>query len=287
MIFFSLLIPDMNNEEEQMLDEALIRTYAKFGITHENDSLYLSKSSFPPRLKTMPTIGDLHEELLTNPMTQRLAVIISRFVTGSAQSFNQQTNVDLTNKYIVLDLSELKGKLLPVGMFIALDYVWDTVKADRTKKKAIMIDEIWQLIGANSNRMAAEFCLTIFKTIRGFGGAAISATQDLSDFFGLEDGKYGRAIINNSKNKIILNLEPDEAKTVQEVLKLTKTELRSITQFERGEALICSNNNKVPVVIKASKEEQEMITTDRAELEAILKEKSSSPSISGRDQKLI
>ena len=275
MIFFSLLIPDMNNEEEQMLDEALIRTYAKFGITHENDSLYLSKGSFPPRLKPMPTIGDLHEELLTNPMTQRLAVIISRFVTGSAQSFNQQTNVDLTNKYIVLDLSELKGKLLPVGMFIALDYVWDTVKADRTKKKAIMIDEIWQLIGANSNRMAAEFCLTIFKTIRGFGGAAISATQDLSDFFGLEDGKYGRAIINNSKNKIILNLEPDEAKTVQEVLKLTKTELRSITQFERGEALICSNNNKVPVVIKASKEEQEMITTDRAELEAILRDRQS------------
>jgi hypothetical protein len=238
-------------------------------------------------MKPMPIIGDLHAELLDNPLTQRLAVIISRFVTGSAQSFNQQTNVDLTNKYIVLDLSELKGKLLPVGMFIALDYVWDTVKADRTKKKAIMIDEIWQLIGANSNRMAAEFCLTIFKTIRGFGGAAISATQDLSDFFGLEDGKYGRAIINNSKNKIILNLEPDEAKTVQEVLKLTKTELRSITQCERGEALICSNNNKVPVVIKASKEEQEMITTDRAELEAILKEKSSSPSISGRDQKFI
>ena len=273
MTFFSLLIPDMSNEEEQMLDEALIRTYARFRITHDNDSLYLNRNCYPPQMKPMPIIGDLHEELLKNPLTQRLAVIISRFVTGSAQSFNQQTNVDLSNKYIVLDLSELKGKLLPVGMFIALDYIWDTVKADRTKKKAIMIDEIWQLIGASSNRMAAEFCLTIFKTIRGFGGAAISATQDLSDFFGLEDGKYGRAIINNSKNKIILNLEPDEAKTVQEVLKLTRTELRSITQFERGEALVCSNSNKVPVVIKASKEEQEMITTDRAELEAILRER--------------
>lgn len=113
--------------------------------------------------------------------------------------------MDLSNKYIVLDLSELKGKLLPVGMFIALDYVWDQIKTDRTKRKAIFIDEIWQLIGSSSNRTAAEFCLEIFKVIRGFGGAAISATQDLSDFFGLEDGKYGRAIINNSKNKIILN----------------------------------------------------------------------------------
>ena len=273
MIFFSLLIPDMTNEEEQMLDEALIRTYGKFGITHDNDSVYEDRNAVPPKMKTMPILGDLHEELQKNEMTKRIAVIVSRFVTGSAQSFNQQTNVDLSNKYIVLDLSELKGKLLPVGMMIALDYVWDKIKSDRTKKKAIMIDEIWQLIGAGSNRMAAEFCLEIFKVIRGFGGAAISATQDLSDFFGLEDGRYGRAIINNSKNKIILNLEPDEAEFVRDTLKLTKTEIRSITRFERGEALICSNNSKMPVIIKASKEEQEMITTDRAELEAILKER--------------
>ena len=273
MIFFSLLIPDMTNEEEQMLDEALIRTYGKFGITHDNDSVYEDRNAVPPKMKTMPILGDLHEELQKNEMTKRIAVIVSRFVTGSAQSFNQQTNVDLSNKYIVLDLSELKGKLLPVGMMIALDYVWDKIKSDRTKKKAIMIDEIWQLIGAGSNRMAAEFCLEIFKVIRGFGGAAISATQDLSDFFGLEDGRYGRAIINNSKNKIILNLEPDEAEFVRDTLKLTKTEIRSITRFERGEALICSNNSKVPVIIKASKEEQEMITTDRAGLEAILKER--------------
>lgn len=273
MIFFSLLIPDMTNEEEQMLDEALIKTYNEFGITHDNNSLYEDNSVFPPKMKKMPILGDLHKHLLENPMTARVAAIVSRFVTGSAQSFNRQTNVDLTNKYIVLDLSELKGKLLPVGMMIALDYVWDNIKADRTKKKAIMIDEIWQLIGASSNKMAAEFCLEIFKVIRGYGGAAIAATQDLSDFFSLDDGKYGRAIINNSKNKIILNLEQDEAQYVQDVLKLTRTEVRSITQFERGEALIHSNNNKVPVVIKASIQEKEMITTDRAELEAILRKR--------------
>lgn len=271
MIFFSLLIPDMTNEEEQMLDEALIQTYNEFGITHDNASLYVNAKVSPPVMKTMPILGDLHKHLLENPLTSRLATIVSRFVTGSAQSFNRQTNVDLSNKYIVLDLSELKGKLLPVGMMIALDYVWDNIKADRTKKKAIMIDEIWQLIGASSNKLAANFCLEIFKVIRGFGGAAIAATQDLSDFFGLDDGKYGRAIINNSKNKIILNLEPDEAEYVQETLKLTKTEIRSITRFERGEALVCSNNSKIPITVKASKLEQEMITTDRAELEALLK----------------
>lgn len=270
MIFFSLLIPDMNNEEEQMLDEALIKTYTQFGITHDNASLYIDASR--TTMKPMPILGDLYENLKENPLTTRLATIVSRFVTGSVQSFNRQTNVDLSNKYIVLDISELKGKLLPVGMMIALDYVWDQVKADRTKRKMVFIDEIWKLIGGAANKQAAEFCLEIFKIIRGYGGGALAATQDLSDFFGLEDGRYGRAILNNSKTKIILNLEPDEAEYVKDVLKLTRTEIRSITQFERGEALISSNSNKVPVIIKASREEQKMITTDRAELEAMLTE---------------
>ena len=183
LIFFSLLIPDMSNEEEQMLDEALVRTYRQFGITHDNDSLYADKAH--TRYKKMPILGDLHKLLEANPLTQRLAIIVSRFVTGSAQSFNQQTNVNLDNKYVVIVISELKGKLLPVGMFIGLDYVWDQVKSDRTKRKAIYIDEIWQLIGASSNRQAGEFCQEIFKIARGYGAAAIAASQDLSDFFSL------------------------------------------------------------------------------------------------------
>ena len=270
MIFFSLLIPDMSNEEEQMLDEALIKTYAQFGITHDNTSLYMDADR--RSMRPMPILGDLYINLKENTLTTRLATIVSRFVTGSAQSFNQQTNVNLDNKYVVLDISELKGKLLPVGMMIALDYVWDQVKADRTKRKMVFIDEIWKLIGGAANKQAAEFCLEIFKIIRGYGGGALAATQDLSDFFGLEDGRYGRAILNNSKTKLILNLEPDEAEYVKDVLKLSRTELRSITQFERGEALLSSNSNKVPVIIKAFHEEQQMITTDRAELEAMLSE---------------
>ena len=220
----------------------------------------------------MPILGDLYDVLIASSETKRLANILNRLVHGSAQTFSRQTNVDLDNKYTVLDISELTGDLLTVGMFVALDFVWDKAKENRAVEKAIFIDECWKLIGAGSNRLAAEYVLEIFKIIRGYGGGALAATQDLSDFFGLEDGRYGRAILNNSKTKIILNLEPDEAEYVKDVLKLTRTEIRSITQFERGEALISSNSNKVPVIIKASREEQQMITTDRAELEAMLTE---------------
>lgn len=273
MVFFNLLIPDITNEEEQLLDEALVKTYERFGITHDNESLYIDKECNPPVMKKMPIIGDLHETIRDIPRLERVAIILGTFVTGSAQSFNQQTNVDLSNKYIVLDLTDLTGKFLPVGMMIALDYIWDFVQSDRSQKKAILIDEIWKLIGTNANKQAADFCMNIFKLIRGYGGAAISATQDISDFFALEDGKFGRAILNNSKTKLVLNLELDEAKYVQDILKLSKNEVNTITRFETGNAFVLSGSSKVPVKIIASPLEHELITTDRSELESLVRKK--------------
>lgn len=152
----------------------------------------LEDLSCPGHYRQMPVLGDLYETLMESPETRRIANILNRLVHGSASTFNQQTNVSLENKYTVLDISELTGDLLTAGMFVALDFVWDKIKEDRTKEKAVFIDECWQLIGASSNRQAAEFVLEIFKTIRGYGGSAICATQDLNDFFALDDGKYGK-----------------------------------------------------------------------------------------------
>ena len=267
-IFFSLLIPDMSHEEKQLLDDALIRTYARLGITHENSSL--DDPDDPANYRRMPVLGDLYEVLKESPETKRLANIINRLVNGSAKTFNQQTNVSLDNKYTVLDISELTGDLLTVGMFVALDYVWDKAKANRTEEKAIFIDECWQLIGANSNRYAAELVLEVFKTARAFGISAVCASQDLNDFFALEDGKYGKGIINNSKTKILLNLEIDEAQRVQSILNLSEAELMEITHFERGSGLISTNNNNVTVDIKCSQLELELITTDRKELRELI-----------------
>ena len=269
-IFFSLLIPDMNHEEKQLLDEALIKTYARKGITHKNESLI--DQDHPDQYKEMPILEDVYNILMESPDTKRLAHILNRLVHGSASSFNQKTNVDLTNKYTVLDISELTGSsdLLTVGMFVALDYVWDKAKENRTEEKAIFVDEVWQLIGASSNRLAAEFVLEIAKIIRAYSGAGIFATQDLNDFFALDDGKYGKGIINNCKTKIILNMEDEEAQRVKNILHLSETEVMNITHFQRGNGLISTNNNNITVEFKASTLEKELITTDRQELLEII-----------------
>lgn len=270
-IFFSLLIPDITYEEDQILDETLIRVYGSKGITMDNESL--TDPTNPSQYRMMPILGDVYQELSQNEKTKRMANILRPMVFGSANSFNRQTNVDLNNKYVVIDISSLTGNLLTIGMFVALDYVWDKIKENRTKKKAVFLDELWQLIGASSNRLAANFVLEIFKTIRGFGGSAIAATQDISDFFALDDGKYGKGIINNSKTKMILNLEMEEASHVQEILNLTDTETMMITKFPRGNGLVATNSNNVFVEFRASQVEKMLITTDREELEQLLEER--------------
>ena len=273
-IFFSLLIPDMSHEERQLLDEALILTYNSKGITHDNASL--EDPANPGHYREMPVLGDLYEILRATPETTRMAHILNRLVNGSASTFNKQTNMRLDNKYTVLDISSLTGDLLTVGMFVALDFVWDRAKADRTEEKAIFIDECWQLLsgaGATGTRLAGDFVLEIFKTIRGFGGSAICASQDLNDFFNLDEGRFGKGIINNSKTKIILNLEDDEAERVQETLHLSDAETMEVTHFERGSGLISTNNNNIMVEFKASPLEKDLITTDRRELRELLERK--------------
>ena len=270
-VFFSLLVPDMNHEERQLLDEAMIRTYNAKGITHDNDSL--NDPAHPGSYREMPVLGDLYKILKESEATRRMANILNRLVNGSASSFNQQTNVSLRNKYTVLDISSLTGDLLTVGMFVALDFVWDRAKEDRTEEKTIFIDECWQLLsgaGATGTRLAGDFVLEIFKTIRGYGGSAVCASQDLNDFFNLDEGRFGKGIINNSKTKIILNLEDDEAQRVQDALRLSYAEIMEVTHFERGNGLISTNNNNIMVEFKASPLEKDLITTDRRELKDIV-----------------
>lgn len=270
-IFFSLVFKDMTDEEQQYLDEKLIQTYKYKGITFNNKSLYKdisdNKFSVKGEFKEMPVLEDLYNILESDIKTKRMATLLKRLVHGSLKSFNQQTNVDLKNNYIVADISDLKGRMLPIGMFIVVELFWDRIKQNRNEKKAIFIDELWNLIGSTGNKQAAEFVFEIFKTIRGYGGAAIGGTQDISDFFSLEDGRYGKGIINNSKMKVVLQLEEEDVHTLEKVLKLSEEEMARIVSFPRGHGLFYAGSNHLAVEFRSSVQEKALITTDRIDIE--------------------
>lgn len=110
----------------------------------------------------------------------------------------------LNNKLIVADVYELGEENLKYGMYIFTELFWDKIKENRKNKKAIYLDEIWRLIGVTSNKNVAGFVYKIFKTIRKYGGSAVAITQDISDLFSLEEGNFGKSILNNTSIKKFL-----------------------------------------------------------------------------------
>lgn len=276
--FFSLLVPDMSAIEKQVLDETLVKTYGRFGITSRNKSLFATDGS--GEYKQMPVLGDLHRDLNeAGEDGRRMYNLLSRFVTGSARSFSQPTNVNLDNRFVVIDVSFLTEELLPIGMFIALDFVLDKAQADRTKRKIVAIDEMWKLM--KGSRMSAEFVVEVFKIIRGYAGSAIGATQDLADVLANESGA---AIINNSKIKLLLPMDKKEAEAVSSVIELTSEEMKQLKRTETqsatgkrkaSKALMVANSNHIFINIKASKTEHDLITTSADDLQRIKKQMAS------------
>ena len=264
-IYYSLLMPDMTPQERNHLDAALVEVYRRKGITYDNQSLFEPDGV---TYKPMPTRADMLEVLSENPDAKNLALVESRFVTGSAKRLGQATNVDLDNQFVVIDTSEIGKDLLAAGTFTATDFCTEKCKESRVKKKALILDELWALIGASSNPQAAEFVLECFKTYRAFGAAVIGATQDLNDFFALENGKFGRAILNNSRIKVVLPLEEEEAVRVKEVMGLSNEEMMQVIRSKRGEGLLCAGHNRISVAFQSTQLEYDWITTSRADLEA-------------------
>ena len=241
----------------------LYSLYGRFGITTDNDSLF---DAVTHEYKKMPLLGDLYEEMADVEELHRVRNILSPLINGSLAAYNRPTNIDLDSKYIVFDFNGLKGDLLVLSMFIVLDFVWSKIKEDRTKRKAVFIDECWKLIGTDSNRRAAEDVVEIFRTIRAYGGSAFAMTQDVSQFFEFENGKYGKAVIGNADTKIVMHLQPNEAYMLQEAVQLTDAEIDNIIKLQTGHGFVASSGGKLFVEFLASPYEKYAITTDANEM---------------------
>lgn len=264
--FIHLIKPDLTALEAAALDDALRLTYKDFGITENNKSLI--DPANPTKYKKMPLLGDLYNKLVSKAKDKEykniegLIAVLQRFVTGSAKSFNTETNVNLDNLFVVLDISEMPKELVPVGTFIAHDFSFDCLRADATKPKALFNDEISRIIGVAGSELAAEHLISSVKLVRAYNAVCINATQDTNDFFALKDGIYGRQIVSNSKFQIILRQEPQEAKTVRELLNLSPAEVNNIQYYNPGEGLLIANRNHVEIKIIASEYEDSLINTD-------------------------
>ena len=264
IIWYSLQKRDLSDEDKNHLDSSLVECYRRYGITFDNSTITDENGAFVE----MPILPDWYEVLSENPDTKHLAVVLARYVTGSASAMGQRNNIDLDNKYIVLDTSGMPDDLLLPGIFWATDVANDLIMDAGGDLSALIADELWSLVGANSNPLAAGFVQEMVKTIRGLGGIAITSTQGMQDLFGLDGGKYGKGILDSSRIKLVMQMEEQEARLIQGVLNLSEDEVRQITRFRRGEGLLCIGYNHVPVQFHATEKEYDAITTSPTDLRA-------------------
>lgn len=267
-IFFDLLYPGISPDEKYLLDRAILNCYRSFGITKDNRSL-TDKNG---RIKRMPCFADLIPFMEKFTELKSVTMALKRLVEGSASGLGGQTNIDLGSSFIVLDTSRLSKEFTALGTFIATEFVKDRISLSRVKKKAVILDEAWKIAGETGNEQAADFVVGLIKTVRGYGAIFVSATQNVVDYFALNGGKFGDALLGNSRLKLLLQLEETEAVKLKEKLMLTESETMQIIRCGRGEGLLCAGRNRIAIDIRASDTEFELITTDRESLEKRVKQ---------------
>lgn len=265
MGFFKLVYKNSNEEEMALLEEKIIECYKNKNITFDDNSLYknnTNKINIKPIFKEstdMPILEDLYNILGKDNRTKKMQIRLIPFVKGSLKFLNNYTNTKLDNKLIVADVYELGEENLKYGMYIFTELFWDKIKKDRKIKKAIYLDEIWRLIGVTSNKEVASFIYKIFKTIRKYGGSAVAITQDIEDLFSLENGIYGKSILNNSSIKNIFSLEEENILILEKYSNLTEKEKIEIKSLKRGECLMFVGQTHILTKIEVAKYEKELI----------------------------
>lgn len=240
------VVPALTAEEESDLDQALIDTYARAGITSDP----LTHQSTPP------TIANLYDTLLhmggTGPA---LAQRLRKYTTGTfAGIFSQQSNIDINNQMVVFNIRDLEDELRPVAMYIILSHIWNIVRSEK-KKRMLIVDEAWILM---QHEDSANFLFSLAKRARKYYLGLTTITQDVEDFM---SSKMGRAIVNNSSMQLLLKQNASAVDVLSDVFKLTEEEKRRLANFPVGQGLFFAGPNHVHIQVIASETEESLITT--------------------------
>jgi type IV secretory pathway VirB4 component len=233
--------------EEADLDQALIDTYARVGITSDP----LTHNSQPP------VISDLYDTLLhMGGNGPQLAQRLRKYTTGTfAGIFSQQSNTDINNPMVVFNIRDLEDELRPVAMYIILSHIWNIIRSEK-KKRLLIVDESWQLMKYDDS---ANFLFSISKRARKYYLGLTTIDQDVEDFMG---SKMGRAVVANSSIQIFLKQSPSAIDVLSDVFKLTEEEKNRLANFPVGQGLFFAGQSHVHIQIEASPTETQLISTN-------------------------
>ncbi|MEK7502846.1 MAG: ATP-binding protein [Patescibacteria group bacterium] len=254
---FRIMLGGLTPEEDSIIDRAISETYASRDITPNSD---FSKI-------TAPILSDLELIISNTEGGESLAQRLKKFTEGTWAGFiNQPTNVDINNKFAVFSVRDMEDELRPVAMYLIVNYIWSAIRF-KMKKRLLVVDEAWWIM---KNEQGASFLSGIAKRARKYYLGLCTITQDVGDFI---NSPYGPTIINNSSIQILLKQSPSAIDQLKEVFKLTDEEKFLLLESDVGEGMFFAGLKHVAIKILASYTEDQIITSDPAQLLAIKKAK--------------
>jgi len=255
-----LMLGGVTPEEDSVLDRAIHETYGIRDITPNTNFGELSKDSFP-------TMTDLYQVLRNMDGGENLGVRLEKYTEGIFSGFlNNPTNIHINSSMVVFNIRDMEDELRPIAMYIVLHFVWNEMRVN-LKKRIILVDEAWIMMRSDD---AASFLFGIAKRCRKYFTGLTTITQDVNDFLA---SRYGKPIVTNSSIQLLLKQSPSAIDSIAETFYLTDQEKFLLLESNVGEGIFFAGTKHVAIKVIASYSEDQIITTDPAQLLEIEKAK--------------
>ena len=160
-------------------------------------------------------------------------------------------------------MRDLEDELRPIAMYVILNFIWNTIRAD-LKKRIMIIDEAWWLMKYPDS---ASFLFGLAKRARKYYLGLTTITQDVEDFL---NSPYGRPIITNSSLQLLLKQAPATVDVTGKAFNLTDVEKNYLLEADVGTGLFIAGLKRAAIQVVASFSEDNLITTkpQKEEVEA-------------------
>ena len=245
-----LMIGTVTNEEDSLIDRALLETYAKKDITAQSNL-----SSVQP-----PLMQDFQEVLEGMEGSDSVVARIKKFTEGTFSGLlNDPTNVDIGNQLVIFSVRDLEDELRPMAVYTIVNYIWNVVRSS-LKRRILVVDEAWWLM---QHEDSAKFIFALVKRCRKYYLGVTTITQDVNDFLG---SAYGQAIVTNSSLQLLLRQSPAAIDTIAKTFLLTDGEKYLLLEGSVGEGIFFAGNKHAAIKVVASYAEDQIITSDPKQL---------------------
>jgi type IV secretory pathway VirB4 component len=248
-----LMLGNITPEEDSILDQAIRETYSVRDITAQTEFNILTKEDYP-------TMADLYQVLRSMEGGEDLAIRMQKYTEGVFSGFlNKTTNIKVDNAMVVFNIRDMEEELRPIAMYMVMQFIWNEMRTN-LKKRLVLVDEAWVMMKYDD---AASFIFGIAKRCRKYYTGLTTITQDVNDFL---VSRYGKAIVTNSSIQLLLKQSPASMDVISETFYLTDQERFLLLESNVGEGIFFAGTKHVAIKVVASYSEDQIITTDPAQL---------------------